>query len=123
MKTMRDISKNYRTFAINNMNNCGDFESETANEPKTQCENESKTKCVNEPKIKSENEIQKIILDKKQEYVQLMMTQSPECEDLCNEINKLDSRLRASYGFSNDEDLTLFPVIKFEEPKIENPLD
>jgi len=35
----------------------------------------------------------------------------------------LESKLRASYGFSNDEDLTLFPEIKFKEPGIENLLE
>jgi len=100
IKNVSVITKNYKTSAISNMNSSEDIK-----------------------KIKSENEIKKIIIDKREEYIQLMMTQSAECNDLCNEINKLESKLRASYGFSNDEDLTLFPEIKFEEPKIENPLD
>lgn len=100
IKNVSVITKNSRTYVISNMNSCENIE-----------------------KIKSENEIKKIIFDKREEYIQLMMTQSVECNDLCNEINKLESKLRASYGFSNDEDLTRFPEIKFEEPKIENPLE
>jgi len=73
--------------------------------------------------MKSEYEIKNMISEKKEEYIQLMMTQSLECNDLCSEISKLETRLRTSYGFSKDEDLTLFPEIKFEEAKIENPLD
>lgn len=98
IKNVSVITKNYRTSS--NMNSCEDIE-----------------------KIKSEKKIKKIIFDKREEYIKLMMTQSVECNELCNEINKLESKLRASYGFSKDEDLTLFPEIKFEEPKIENPLD
>lgn len=94
------ITKNYRTFSLSNMNSCEDIK-----------------------EIKSEKKIKKIIFDKREEYIKLMMTQSAECNKLSNEINKLDSKLRASYGFSKDEDLTLFPEIKFEEAKIENPLD
>jgi len=100
IKKVSFITKDFRTSAINNKNSCENIE-----------------------KIKTENEIKKIIFDKREEYIKLMMTQSVECNDLCNEINKLESKLRASYGFSNDEDLTSFPEIKFEEPKIENPLD
>lgn len=74
-------------------------------------------------KVKSENEIKKIINNKREEYIQLMMTQSQECIDLCNEINELESRLRVLYGFNKYEDLTCFPEIKFEEAKIENPID
>jgi len=98
IKNVSVISKNYRT--LSNMNSCKDIE-----------------------KIRSENEIKKIIFDKREEYIQLMMTQSVECINLSNEINKLESKLRASYGFSKDEDLTRFPDIKFEEPKIEHPFD
>jgi len=98
MKNVSVITKNYRT--LSNMSSCKEIE-----------------------KIKSENEIKKIIFDKREEYIELMMTQSAECVDLCNEINKLESKLRASYGFNKDEDLTRFPEIKFEEPKIEHPFD
>jgi hypothetical protein len=101
IKNMYVIIKNYRTSAISNKRNCEDIE----------------------PKVKSENEIKKIIYDKREEYIQLMMTQSQECIDLCNEINKLEKRLRASYGFSVNEDLTRFPTITFKEEKIDNQLD
>jgi len=101
MKNVSVITKNYRT--LSNMNSCKEIEKIE--------------------KIKSENEIKKIIFDKREEYIQLMMTQSVECIDLCNEINKLESKLRASYGFNKDEDLTRFPKIKFEDPKIEHPFD
>jgi hypothetical protein len=35
----------------------------------------------------------------------------------------LDSKLRRSFGFSEDEDLTIFPTLKFDEPKIDGQLD
>jgi len=107
IKNVCTIIRNYRTSAISTNKNCENIELKTAITPE----------------VKSENEIKKIIYDKREEYIQLMMTQSQECIDLCNEINKLEKRLRASYGFSKDEDLTQFPEIKFEESKIDNPLD
>ena len=100
IKNVSVITKYYRTSAISNMKSCEDIK-----------------------KFKSENEIKKIIFDKREEYIQLMKTQSVECNDLCIEINKLESKLREKFGFSKDEDLTMFPEIKFEEPKIENPLE
>jgi len=74
-------------------------------------------------KIKTENEIKKMIVDKREEYIKLMMAKSVECNQLTSEINKLEIKLRASYGFDKDEDLTLFPKIKFKEVEIENPLE
>jgi len=83
----------------------------------------SNINSLEEANIKSENKIKKIIADKREEYIQLMRNQSVECNNLSDEINKLESKLRASYGFKKDEDLTLFPEIKFKEAEIENPLE
>jgi hypothetical protein len=35
----------------------------------------------------------------------------------------LESKFRKSFGFSEDEDLTIFQKFKFNEPEIENQLD
>ncbi|CAI6366529.1 unnamed protein product [Macrosiphum euphorbiae] len=90
IKNVSVITKYYRTSAISNMKSCEDIKKF------------------------------KIIFDKRKEYIQiqLMKTQSVECNDMCIEINKLESRLREKYVFSKDEDQTMFPEIKFEEPKI-----
>lgn len=81
----------------------------------------SKTKKKTD--MKSEEEIQKIISDKIKEYHELLSCQSLECEELCSEMKTLESKLRKAYGFHENENLTNFPVFKFDEPKIDNPLD
>lgn len=60
IKNVSVITKNYRTSSISNINSCED-----------------------NVKIKSENEIKKIIFDKREEYLQLMMTQSVKCNVIC----------------------------------------
>ncbi|VVC32287.1 Hypothetical protein CINCED_3A013914 [Cinara cedri] len=74
-------------------------------------------------KVKSEEEIQKIISVKMKEYQELLKTQSPENNEISSQINVLESKLRKSYGFPENEDLTVFPVFKFQEPIIDNQLD
>lgn len=74
-------------------------------------------------KIKSEKEIQEIISVKMKQYEELVLIESPESAEITKEVTALDSKLRKSYGFSQDEDLTQFPVIKFDEREIDNQLD
>lgn len=74
-------------------------------------------------KVKSEEEIQNIISNKVKEYQELLNTHSLENKEMCSEIDVLDSKLRKSYGFQENEDLTAFPVFKFEEPVIDDQLD
>lgn len=105
-KTMFVIKKNFTSSAIKKMNNCNNNAPEIKSEV-----------------IKSEGEIQKIISIKIKEYEELVSIQSPERVAICNEVNMLESKLRKSFGFSEDEDLTLFPKFKFDEPEIDNQLD
>jgi|UniRef100_A0A2S2QYJ3 hypothetical protein len=77
----------------------------------------------NPTRIKSEEEIKEMISLKIKEYENLISFQSPERLKICQEVNLLDSKLRKSFGFSEDEDLTIFPTFKFDEPKIDNQLD
>lgn len=84
-----------------------------------------KSETYNQTEIKSEEEIKQIISLKMKEYQELIKTQaqSVENQEINAEINILDTKLRKSFGFSKDEDLTLFPVFKFDEPEIDNQLD
>lgn len=100
------FKKKFTSSAIN-MNNCNDITPE----------------MDNQTKIKSEGEIQEMISVKMKEYEELISTQSPERVKICNEVNMLESKLRKSYGFSENEDLTLFPKFKFNDPEIDNQLD
>jgi hypothetical protein len=77
----------------------------------------------NQTRIKSEEEIKGMISLKIKEYEKLISIQSPERLKICHEVNMLDSKLRKSFGFSEDEDLTIFPTFKFNELKINNQLD
>lgn len=105
LKNICNSTKNYSTFTTNKINNnCTEVISKNTD-------------------IKSEEKIQKMISVKIKEYHKLVSSQSPECEELCSEMNKLESKLRKSYGFHEDEDLTNFPVFKFDEPIIDNQLD
>jgi len=76
-----------------------------------------------ETEVKSEEKIQTIIAVKIKEYQKLMVTQSPEKEEVCKQIKIIESRLKKMYRFDKDEDLTVFPVFKFDEPKIDNQID
>jgi len=76
-----------------------------------------------ETKIKPEEKIQTIISMKKKEYQELMKTQSLEKEEVCKQIKIIESRLKKMYGFNKNEDLTVFPVFTFNDPKIDNQLD
>lgn len=73
--------------------------------------------------IKSEEEIRKIIIAKMKEYQVLINCESPECEEICKEICEQESKLRKSYGFDPNENLTAFPEFKFQDPEIDNQLD
>lgn len=73
-------------------------------------------------KIKSEEEIQKMIAVKIEEYRELALTESTESAQITAEVIALDSKLRKSFGFSQDEDLTQFPAFKFDDPEIDNQL-
>jgi len=73
-------------------------------------------------KIKSEEEIQKMIAIKIEEYRELVLTESTESAQITAEVTALDSKLRKSFGFSQDEDLTQFPAFKFDDPEIDDQL-
>lgn len=109
LKHIYIITNNFRAYATNKFsnNNCNAINSET----------------IKQTDIKTEEEIQKMISVKMKEYHELVSSPSFECEEICSEMNKLEHKLRKSYGFSEDEDLTHFPVFKFNEVIIDNQLD
>lgn len=101
---MRMIANNFRTCSTNN------------------CDDNSSLNAVKKTKFKSEQEIKELIDSKMKEYQELLKTHSLENDKIFTEINKLDTRLRKSYGFSKDENLTIFPVFKFDDPEIDDQL-
>jgi len=76
-----------------------------------------------ETEVVLEEKIRTIIAMKIKKYQELMVTQSPEKEEVCKQIKIIESRLRKLYRFDKDEDLNVFPVFKFDEPKIDNQID
>lgn len=75
-------------------------------------------------KIKSEEEIEKMIMDKIREFDTSVLNQSrsPENDKINAELGILEAKLRKSYGFGKNEDLTVFPTFEFDEPKIDGQL-
>lgn len=105
LQSMRVVSRNIKTSAMH-WNDCKDTETQETIH-----------------RIKSEKEIQEIISVKMKQYEELVLIESPESAEIIKEVTVLDSKLRKSFGFSQDEDLTQFPVIKFDEREIDNQLD
>lgn len=111
IKNMCDIIiKKYRTSATSKKGSCEMIKLDTGDTAIKQ-------------KVESNNKYMKIIHDKQEEYIQLTKTQPQACIDLRKEIDKMEKKLRASYGFSENEDLNRFPTFNFEEKKIDNQLD
>jgi len=104
------IIKKYRTSATSKKGNCENIELDTGDTAIKQ-------------KVESNDKYMKLIHDKQKEYIELTKTQSQACIDLRKEIDKMEKKLRASYGFSENEDLTRFPTFAFKEEKIDNQLD
>lgn len=105
LRSVRVVSRNIKTSAMLR-NDCKDtVTQETTN------------------RIKSEKEIQEIISVKMKQYEELMLIEPLESAEITKEVIALDSKLRKSFGFNQDEDLTQFPVIKFDEREIDNQLD
>lgn len=105
LQGIRVVSRNIKTSAIHR-NDCNDTITQETKH-----------------KIKSEKEIQELISVKMKQYEELVLIESPESAKITKEVTALDSKLRKSFGFSQDEDLTQFPVIKFDEREIDNQLD
>lgn len=104
------IIKNYRTSATSKKGNRENIELDTGDTAIKQ-------------KVESNDKYMKIIHEKQEEYIQLTKTQSQACIDLRKEIDEMEKKLRASYGFSENEDLTRFPTFTFKEEQIDNQLD
>lgn len=102
LKNMRSVTRGFRTSTVNRMINSLD--------------------TVKQTKVKTEEDIQKMIAVKMEEYRELILTESTESAQITAEITALDSKLRKSFGFSQDEDLTQFPVFNFDDPEIDNQL-
>lgn len=107
LKTVHVINRNIRTSAINIINDGQDIV----------------LKTVVQTKIKSEEEIKEIITNKLEEYHKLVKTESPESTEITKQIAALDLKLRKTFGFSQHEDLTQFPLIKFDDLEIDNQLN
>lgn len=106
-KNLLVFKKNFSLSATKKMNDCNNVTPEV----------------ITQTKIKSEGEIQKMISIKMKEYEELISTQTPERIAICSEVNMLETKLRKSFGFSENEDLTIFPKFKFNDPEIDNQLD
>lgn len=74
-------------------------------------------------KIKTEEELNGIMGIKMKEYNTIIESESPEKAELTAEIAALDKRLRKSFGYGENEDLTKFPSIKFDDHEIDNQLN
>lgn len=106
MRIFKNIRMTTNNFRLCSTNNCDD----------------SSLNSLKRTKLKSEQEIMEMIHGKIKEYQELLNTQSPETEKICTEINKLETRLRKSYGFSENENLTIFPEFEFDDPEIDDQL-
>lgn len=104
-KCKQIIKSNFKAFSVNKTKNCS-------------CNNNT-----SEEYIKSEDEIREIICEKIKEYQELIMTRSPESDAICADVTKFEPKLRKKYGFSKDEDLTVYPDFEFNDPEIENQID
>lgn len=102
-KTAHILSRNLKTSALSKINDYGNITKRT--------------------QIKSEEEIRKIVFAKMKEYKELINSETPECDEICQEIFKRELKLRKSYGFDENENLTVFPEFKFQDPEIDNQLD